>query len=110
MGNVNEARQLATNGIRFSPSPSYLLHLHERNKMNEKQLKEAMEATPEWSERQRAIHAHEKVCEKQWTLENMAKELSKVGADLWAERLKANDALFATREHKAYWKLWKEDN
>ena len=33
MGNVNEARQLATNGIRFSPSPSYLLHLHERNQM-----------------------------------------------------------------------------
>jgi len=48
LGNVNEARQLATNGIRFSPSPSYLLHLHERDKMNEKQLKEAMEATKEF--------------------------------------------------------------
>jgi len=38
LGNVNEARQLATNGIRFSPSPSYLLHLHERDKMSINEL------------------------------------------------------------------------
>jgi hypothetical protein len=78
--------------------------------MNEEELKEAMEATPEWAEHQRIMHAHETACKKQRTLEDMRQELSKFGAGLWTARLKANDALFATKEHKAYWKLWKENN
>ena len=78
--------------------------------MTEEELKEAMEATSEWAEHRRTIQSHEAACEKQRTLETMAKELRKSGADLWTARLKASDALWATREHKAYWKLWKEEN
>ena len=94
----------------ISPSPDYLLHLQEGNKMTEEELKKAMEATPEWVEHRRTIESHEASCEKQRALEAMTDELSKAGADLWTARLKANDALFATKEHKAYWKLWKENN
>ncbi len=78
--------------------------------MNEEELKEAMEATPEWAEHQRIMHAHETACKKQRTLESMRKELSKASSDLWSERVKASDSLWATKEHKAYWKLWKEEN
>jgi len=78
--------------------------------MTEEELKKAMEATPEWSEHQRSIESHEAACEKQRALEAMTDELSKAGADLWTARLKASDALWATEEHKAYWKLWKGEN
>ena len=78
--------------------------------MTEEKLKKAMEDTPEWAEHRRAVQSHETACEKSRTLEAMAKELSKAARDLWTARLKANDALWATKEHKAYWKLWKEEN
>jgi len=78
--------------------------------MSKEELKKAMEATPEWAEHRRSIESHEAACEKQRALEAMTDELSKAGADLWTARLQANDALWATKEHKAYWKLWKEQN
>ena len=78
--------------------------------MTEEELKKAMEATPEWAEHQRIMHAHETACKKQRTLEYMRNELSKASSDLWSERVKASDSLWATKEHKAYWKLWKEEN
>ena len=78
--------------------------------MTEEELKKAIEATPEWSGHQRTIESHKAVCEKQRTLESMRKELSKASSDLWSERVKASDSLWATKEHKAYWKLWKEEN
>ena len=92
------------------PSQATFYTYTKGNKMTEEELKKAMEATPEWAEHRRTIQSHEAGCEKQRTLETMANELSKAGADLWKARLKANDALFATKEHKAYWKLWKENN
>jgi DNA helicase IV len=78
--------------------------------MNKEELKEAMEATPEWAEHQMIMHAHETACKKQRTIEDMRQELSKASSDLWSERVKASDSLWATKEHKAYWKLWKEEN
>jgi len=78
--------------------------------MTEEELKKAMEATPEWAEQQKTMHAHEEACKKQRTLEAMAKELSKVSSDLWLARIEAGDALYATEEHKAYWKLWRRGN
>jgi len=78
--------------------------------MTKQELKEAMEATPEWATNEVAMEAHYEACQELQKLKVAIEWQQAINSATFTEQLRARGALWATKEHKAYWTTWKAQN
>jgi len=75
--------------------------------MTNEGLREAMEKTPEWATNEVAMETHYKACQELQKLKVAIEWQQAINSATFTEQLRARNALWATKEHKAYWTAWK---